>query len=138
MVLADGGFDIADSVASMQATLHIPVFTGGKPQLSAKEVKVTRRIANIRMHVEQVIGLVLQKYPILRSTIAIHYVTRRPGENLPLLDIMIRECCALSTFGTQLYHLNNVNYILLHALLYRVTMLNTTITNTRMEYHEPQ
>ena len=33
VVLADRGFDIADSVASMQATLHIPAFTRGKPQL---------------------------------------------------------------------------------------------------------
>ena len=96
MVLVNRGFDIADSVASMQATLHIPAFTRGKPQLTAKEVEETRRIANVRIHVERIIGLVRQKYPILRSTIPIHYVTKRPGEDLPLLDLMIRVCCALS------------------------------------------
>ena len=76
-VLADRGFDIADSVASMRANLYIPAFTRGKPQLSAKEVEETRRIANVRIHVEHVIGLVRQKYPILQSTIPIHYLTTK-------------------------------------------------------------
>ena len=35
VVLADCGFDIAESVGSMQAKLHIPAFTKGKMQLSA-------------------------------------------------------------------------------------------------------
>lgn len=52
VVLADRGFDIADSVASMQATLYIPAFTKGKSQLSAMEVEEIRRIANVRIHVE--------------------------------------------------------------------------------------
>jgi len=93
VVLADRGFDIADSVASMRATLHIPAFTRGKPQLSAKEMEETRHIANIRIHVERVIGLVRQKYPILRSTIPIHYITKRPDEEL---NHMTHVCCALS------------------------------------------
>lgn len=39
IVLADRGFDIADSVAIQQACLHIPAFTKGKAQLSALEVE---------------------------------------------------------------------------------------------------
>jgi len=67
IVLADRGFDIADSIASMRAELHIPAFTRGKSQLSAMEVEEIRRIANVRVSVEHVIGLLRQ--PILRSTI---------------------------------------------------------------------
>ena len=56
----------------------------------------TRRIANVRIHVERVIGLVCQKYPILQSIIPIHYVTKRPDEDIPLLDRIVHVCCALS------------------------------------------
>lgn len=58
IVLADRGFDIADSVGFYQAKLYIPSFTKGKKQLSAQEVETTQKIANIRIHVERVIGLV--------------------------------------------------------------------------------
>ena len=55
VVLADRGFDIAESVGLMQAQLNIPAFTKGKPQLSAVEDHETRTIANVRIHVERVI-----------------------------------------------------------------------------------
>ena len=41
-----------------QARLHIPAFTKGKDQLSAIEVHETRTTANVRIHVERVIGCV--------------------------------------------------------------------------------
>ena len=44
IVLADRGFDIADSVGFYQARLHMPAFTRGKKQLSAKEVEESRKI----------------------------------------------------------------------------------------------
>ena len=44
IVLADRGFDIANSVGMQQAHLHIPAFTRGKSQLSALEVEQTRSI----------------------------------------------------------------------------------------------
>ena len=76
VVLADRGFDIAESVGSMQAKLHFPAFTKGKTQLSAVEVEETRKIANVRIHVERVIGAVRQRFPILQSTLPIHYVMK--------------------------------------------------------------
>ena len=42
IVLADRGFDIAESVGFHQAKLYIPAFTRGKKQLSAKEVEATQ------------------------------------------------------------------------------------------------
>ena len=67
----------------MQATLHLPAFTKGKSQLSALEEKETRTIANVRIHVERVIGMVKQKYPILQSTIPIDFVKKSVGEDVP-------------------------------------------------------
>ena len=72
-VLADRGFDIAESVCIMQAKLHIPSFTKGKDQLSALEVEDTRSIANVRIHVKRVIGAVHQKYSILKGTLPIDF-----------------------------------------------------------------
>jgi hypothetical protein len=69
IVLADRGFDIADSVGVYHAKLHLPAFTRGKNQLSALEVEATRSIANVRIHVERVIGSVKQKYSILKGTL---------------------------------------------------------------------
>lgn len=58
-VLADRGFNIADSVASVFASLALPAFTKGKKQLAPHEIESTRKIANVRIHVERVIG----RYP---------------------------------------------------------------------------
>ena len=94
VVLADRGFDISESVGTMQAQLHIPAFTKGKTQLSALEVHETRKIANVRIHVERVIGNVRQKYSILQSTLPIHYVIKRNG-HCPIIDNIVSVCCAL-------------------------------------------
>ena len=89
IVLADRGFDIAESVAMMQAQIHIPAFTKGKQQLSAAEVESTRKIAKVRIHVEQ-------KYSMLQGIIPIDFVTKRVGEEIPAIDRIVRVCCALN------------------------------------------
>lgn len=95
-MLADRGFNIAESVGMIQASLHILAFTKGKDQLSAVEVEKTRTIANVRIHVEQVIGMVRQKYSILHGTIPIDFVIKRAGEDIPLIDRIMRVYCALN------------------------------------------
>ena len=98
IVLADRGFDIADSVGVMQAALHIPAFTKGKSQLSAVEIEQTRTIANVRIHIERVIGSLRQRFPILQSILPIHFLITRKGEDTctPLIDQIICVCCALN------------------------------------------
>ena len=71
VVLADRGFDITESVGMMQAKLHIPTFTKGKNQFSAMEMDETRTIANVRIHVEWVIGNVRQNYSILQNMLPV-------------------------------------------------------------------
>ncbi len=67
-ILADRGFDIGDSVGSYCSSLKIPAFTKGKTQLSSIEVEQSRNIANVRIHVERVIGNIRQKYSILSAS----------------------------------------------------------------------
>ena len=86
VVLADRGFDISDSVGMMQARLHIPAFTRGKRQLSALEVEDTRTIANVCIYVECVNGVVRQKFSILKGTLPIEFVSKKPDQDSPHID----------------------------------------------------
>ena len=84
VILADRGFDIADSVGVIKAQLNILAFIKGKNQLSAFEIEETRTIANVHIHIECVIGNVRQKYPILQNTLPIHFVHKTDGEDTSL------------------------------------------------------
>lgn len=97
VVLADRGFTISESVAFYQAQSGTPAFTKGKNQLDPFDVERTRGIANMRIHVERVIGLLRQKYTILQSTLPLDYLTcSNNAANCPLIDRMIRVCSALT------------------------------------------
>lgn len=106
IVLADRGFNIEDSVGFYQAKLHIPAFTRGKKQLSAQEVEETRKIANVRIHVERVIGLVRRKYIILQSTLPIDLVKAKSGESLSPIDKIARVSCALTNLSESVVSFN--------------------------------
>ena len=54
-VMADRGFDIEDYLILRGVKLNIPPYLRGKSQLSEKELIITRRIASLRIHVEQAI-----------------------------------------------------------------------------------
>ena len=96
IMLADRGFDIAEDVARMQATLQIPAFTNGCLQLLPKDIEDTRRLANVRIHVERVIGATRQRYSILMSTLPISFVKPAAiGEN-PTIDKIVLVCSALN------------------------------------------
>ena len=67
-ILADRGFTIAEELASCGATLKIPHLAKEKIQMSGKEVDASRKISNVRIHVERVIGR-LRKFRILQSNV---------------------------------------------------------------------
>ena len=102
MVMADRGFTISDSVGLKEAKLSIHAFTKGKSQLDPVDVERTRGIANVRIHVERVIGLLRRKYTILQSTLPTDYLTYNrngpPETQVPVIDRIIRVCSALVNF----------------------------------------
>ena len=97
VVLADRGFLIEESLGARGASLFIPAFTRGRSQLSAVEIEKTRNIANVRIHVERVIGSVRQRFSILNSTVAlpIEYTLQKQDGTL-LLDAIVKVCCCLN------------------------------------------
>jgi len=93
IVLADCGFDIEVDVARMQATLQIPAFTRGcVPQ----DLERTQQMANVRIHIERVIGATRQRYSILMSCIPIDYVKPEADGERATIDKIIMICSALN------------------------------------------
>lgn len=95
LVMADRGFTIHDVVALKRAELAIPAFTKGKSQLDPVDVESTRGIANVRIHVERVIGLLRNKYTILRGTLSTDYLITSEQRQVPLIDRILRVCSGL-------------------------------------------
>ena len=50
------------------STLDIPAFTRGGDQPSAEDVEAMRKLANVRIHVERIIGSVCQRFQLLLPT----------------------------------------------------------------------
>ena len=92
-VLVDRGFDISESVGLMQARpgIHIPAFAKGKDQLLTLEVEETRAIANVRIHVERVIGAVHQRYSIMKGPLPIDILKKRARRKT---NCSYYSCCA--------------------------------------------
>ena len=99
MVMADRGFTICESVGLKQAKLVIPAFTKGKSQLDPVDVERTRGIANVRIHVERIIGLLRRKYTILEGTLPTDFLSSNrggtPDTKIPTIDKIVRVCSAL-------------------------------------------
>ena len=69
-VSANRGCSIEDDLAVCGTHLWIPAFTRGKSQLSQQEIKATRHLARVRIHVERIVGqlrkqdtIIKKKYP---------------------------------------------------------------------------
>ena len=94
LVLADRGFDIAEALACHGATLAIPPFTKGKPQLSCREVETARELSRVWIHVERAIGR-LKNYKLLKATLPISLIKNPRDQGHCTIDKILFVCCAL-------------------------------------------
>jgi len=103
-ILADRGFTLKDDFAvNCSANLIMPAFTKGKRQLSAQEVEDSRRISSVRIHIERVIGLLKNRYTILKGVLPIRTIKRLSDEqaahSLSSIDKIVNVCAALTNLG---------------------------------------
>ncbi|XP_061111886.1 uncharacterized protein LOC133137570 [Conger conger] len=85
-VMADQGFTIRDLLHERKVRLNIPAFTHKCGQLTNEEVTRTRRVANVRIHVERAIRR-LKVFKILSQTV--------PISMTPRLDKILTICAGL-------------------------------------------
>ena len=96
VVLADRGFTVAEDIAVHGARLVIPPFTRGKDQLSQREVELAKQLSQVRIHVERVIGLLKNKYTILKGPLPVNLLKHKGDKEFVNVDKLLIVCCALS------------------------------------------
>ena len=96
VVLADRGFDIGYLSAVYGATVEIPAFTRGKKQLCAFDVECSRKLASVRVHVERVIGLLRNKYTILKDILPLDFFKKVDENGFTTIDKIVVICSALT------------------------------------------
>lgn len=87
VILADRGFTLDDYFVAKGANLVVPDFVRGKKQLTRYQVLRSRRISNVRIHIERVIKQ-LKRFGILHSVIPIKF--------LRYIDSVVIICAGLS------------------------------------------
>ncbi|XP_073688463.1 uncharacterized protein [Garra rufa] len=96
-VMADRGFTIRDLLFEREVNLIMPAFTQKGGQLSDEDVTATRRIANVRIHVERVIRR-LKVFKIVSQTVPINMAHK--------MDKILRVCAALVNMQGDIIHEN--------------------------------
>ena len=95
VILADRGFTIQDDIAVYGAKLIIPSFTRGKKQLSLEDVERSKQLSQVRIHVERVIGLLKNKFTILKGPIPVNVIKHNTDIDIANIDKLLAICSAL-------------------------------------------
>ncbi|KAK7476381.1 hypothetical protein BaRGS_00032381 [Batillaria attramentaria] len=86
VVLADRGFTIASDLLQRGCHLEVPPPASGLGQMTRTAVKITKKVANARIHVERVINR-LKWFRILKNVL--------PLSMVPLIDDIVTVCAAI-------------------------------------------
>lgn len=97
LVLADKGFNMHDVLKIRSVDFEILAFVTGQKQLHPLAVEATRKIANVRIHVERCIGFLRRKFLILHRVIPVTMLSKpvSNSDNVPFMDKIITVCSAL-------------------------------------------
>ena len=92
-VMADKGFLIQDLLAPIGVRLNVPPLLQSKSQMPTDDVVVTKKIAQLRVHVERAIGRV-KEFRILQTVL--------PSSMWDSINEIIHVCCMLTNFSPPL------------------------------------
>ena len=108
LVMADRGFTMEENLSLYQAKLAILAFSKGKSQSDP-------------VSVERVIGLLRQKYSVFLTILSIDYLLcsdKQGNRCCPLVDRLIRVCCALISLCPSVVPFDWKIYILIGPLFH--------------------
>ena len=94
-VLADRGFTVEEEILMAGAELVMPPAAKGKAQMTSKDIAKTKRVANVRIHVERVIQK-LKTFSILSKVIPIASICTGG------FDDVLTVCCAIINMQTSI------------------------------------
>lgn len=92
-VMADRGFTIKEELLLKNCTLTIPPSAKGQEQMTAEDVSTTKKVANLRIHVERAINR-MKTFQILKNTVPISLV--------PYIDDILCICAAICNMQSPL------------------------------------
>lgn len=79
--------------------LHLP---GGKKQLSQREVETSQQLSRVRIHVERVIGLLKNKYTILKGQLPVQLLKHNDNSDVANIDKILCVCGALTNLAKKI------------------------------------
>ena len=91
--MADKGFLIQDMLAPLGVRLNVPPLQRSNSQMAAEDVILTKRIAQLRIHVERAIGRV-KEFCILQGVL--------PAAMGDSINQIVYVCCMLTNFSPPL------------------------------------
>jgi len=92
-IMADKGFLIQDMLAPLGVRLNVPPVLKSNSQMAAEDVILTKKIAQLRIHVERAIGRV-KEFRILQGVL--------PAAIWDSINQIVYVCCMLTNFNPPL------------------------------------
>ena len=96
-ILADRGWVgplIEQEIKRRKATLITPAFLGRRARLTRNETVFSRKVSNVRIHVERVIGKLRMTYTILKNKVPVNLL-RADEDKITLFDKIVYVCACL-------------------------------------------
>lgn len=91
-----GDLVLTDKDFKYTADLKTPAFTYGGKHLVPVQLESVCSLESIRIHIEQIIGVVGEKYTFLQSIVPVQFTDREHDVDAMFLDKIVKVCCALT------------------------------------------
>lgn len=96
-VLADKGFDVAADIGLKGAILVTPAYKKGL-QLTQLETETSRKVSNVRIHIEREIGCLRMRFDIMTGPVIMSCFNNF-GESICFYDKIVQVCCIIANLN---------------------------------------